>query len=432
MLVIVTAGVVTLAVLLPVILNRYDVVPPPTPSPGANVDVDAYAPGSNWSGQFGDDPTVAVAPDGTVAVAWEGLYELAPPAEPGGVPSFDTMIFVSLSVDQGQRYSPPVPVGGPGTVAAWEPSLSFASNGTLFLAYVNGTNTGNEQIIVVSAAPGHGFGPAAIAARGQDLSRPWLSVLADATVVLAFGYYDFVEWAASDTGGRSFAPASILLQGVLTGGTVWDGHRVTLVGLSDGALSYTTAGLWSVTFNGTGTGSPEIGTPATLTIPFPVSVGGVNMSRPGPVVAAAGGLLYLVYASENESKLSLETSSTNGSTWAGPWTLWTGRGVSIETPAVAPGPDGGILAVGWQSTDGAYWETYAALFSVHTGLLSTPAIVSSADSFPSTVRNWHGTTMALGILGSYEFLVAWGDGRGLSGAYGLTHIYACSVAAELT
>lgn len=431
-LVVVTLCVVTLAVLLPVVLNRYAVAPPPTPSAGANVQVDSYATGSNWTGQFGDDPSVAVAPNGTIAIGWEGLDELSPPSTPGGIPTFDTAIFVSFSHDQGAHYTAPQVVGPPATVAAIEPALAFAPNGTLFVAYTNATNTENEQILVDSAAPGRSFGPGVVAVAGQDLGEERLFVLPSGTLVLAFTYLALVEWTASTNGGRTFTVPTILLEGFLTGGTVWENDRITLVGLSVGALTFTTVSVWSVTFNATGAGPAQMGTAATMSIPYPVSEESANMSRPGPSVTASGSLLYLVYSSDNESELVLQTSSTNGSSWAGPWTLWSGQNLSIETPAVETGPGGNFLGVGWESTQGGHWQTYAAVFSIRSGLLSSPAAVSSAAGFPADVRNWHGWAMGLAILDSAHFVVAWGDGRGLAGTFGLTHIYASTVVAQLS
>ncbi|MGC2289029.1 MAG: hypothetical protein WA688_04140 [Thermoplasmata archaeon] len=429
-LVIVTISVVTLAVLLPVILNRYPIAPAP-PSGGTNVQVDDYASGSTWTGQFGDDPTVAVAPNGTIAIAWEGLDEVAPPSTPGGPPVFTTSIFVSFSGDGGQHYSAPNPVGSSSTVSAFLPSLAFGPNGTLFVAYANATNGYDQEIVVASAAPGQNFTPGIVAEAGQDMGRPWLFVLASGVVVLVFEYNDLVEWAMSVDGGRSFEPPTILLEGLLTGATEWGADEVTLVGLSVGALTFTTVGIWSATFNATGAGVSQMGTAATIAIPYPYSVDAPELARPGPTVTFAGGLLYLLYASANESKLALQTSNTNGTTWAGPWTLWSGRNTSIETPEAQAAPGGTMLALSWASTQGGFWNTYAALYNVRTGLLSAPDTVSSLDGFPASVRNWHGTTMGLAIAGSTQFVVVWGDGRGLGGIYGLTHVYACTLTASL-
>lgn len=430
-LVVVTIVVVAVAILLPMILNS-SVLPPPTPVAGTNVQVDTYAPGSNWSSQYGDDPTVAVAPNGTFAVAWEGLEELAPPASPGAPPTFETLVFVSYSYDQGQRYSVPEPVGSPGTSSAFQPSLAFAPNGTLFLAYANATDSSNQQILVASATPGHAFGPAVAAQRGENLGRPWLFILSTGTLVLAYDYNSFVEWTESTNGGTSFQPSIIGGIGLLTGATLWNGDWITLVGLGLGALTYTTAFVWSITFNATSESTPEIGAPATVTMPYPYSTQAPNMSRPGPSVASLGGTLYLLISSESESRLLLQTSTTNGSAWAGNSTLWSSPNTAIETPVVEAVPGSSLLILSWESTQGGHWETYAALYNVHTGLLSTPVAVSNAAGFPSAVRNWHGTAMGLAIASSTEFVVVWGDGRGLSGTFGLTQIYACTMLAELS
>lgn len=424
-LVIVTAVVVTLAILLPLVYQQP--TPPPTPTPGANVAIDQYAAGSAWAGQFGDDPTVATAPNGTIAVAWEGLDEVAPPGPGGTLPTFTTQVFVSYSDDAGARYSVPVPVGGSTTASAFLPSLAFAPNGTLYLAYDNATDTEDQQILVFSAAPGHGFGPGTVVIAGQDLGKTLLFVFSSGLVGLAFMYSDFVEWTTSTNGATAFGTPTILLEGLLTGGTVWRGDAVTLVGLEAGAQSITTTSMWSVTLNASDPSTEATGAPATVQLPYPYAISLPNLSRPGPVVTAAGGLLYLVYASDNETELALVTSSTNGSSWAGPFLLWSGHNLSVETPAVQTGPSGTTLVIAWQSTAGGYWKTYSALFSVRSGLLSAPATVSSAAGFPAAVRNWHGTTMGLALVGSGRYVVVWGDGRGLDGVYGLTHIVACTL-----
>jgi hypothetical protein len=429
-LVVVTISVVALAVLLPVVLDRIP-MPPPSPSGSTNVEVDSYPAGSSWAGQFGDDPTVAAAPNGTIAVAWEGFDEVAPPSSPGSLPTFTTAIFVSFSSDGGLHYSVPLYAGSPGTVSAFLPSLAFAANGTLFLAYANATNSDDEQIIVTSAAPGENFTPGVLAIQGQELGRPWLLVLPDGDLMLAFEYDTLVEWTASSDGGRLFGPPTILLEGLLTGATLSGGDDVTLVGLSDGASTFTTVSIWSVTFNVSGTGLAEIGDAATITLPYPYSVSLPNTSRPGPTVAFSSGVLYLIYANTSESVLRLQTSTTNGTTWAGPWTLWSARNTSIEMPMAQAAPGGGLLVLGWASTEGGFWKTYSAIYDIHTGLLSSPASVSDSNGFPASVRNWHGTSMGLAITDSTHFVMAWGDGRGLVGTYGLTHVYACTMTASL-
>ena len=430
-LVVVTVAVVTIAIVLPVLLNSM-VLPPPTPTSGANVQVDTYAAGSSWAHQFGDDPTVAVAPNGTIAVAWEGLDELAPPAAPGGLPTFETMVFVSYSYDDGQRYSIPQPVGSPGTSSAFQPALAFASNGTLFVAYANSTNSVNQEILVMAAPAGQGFGPGVAAQRGEYLSSPWLFVLASGTLVLAFDYNNFAEWTDSTNGGTTFPSATIASEGLLTGATVWDGDLLTMVGLGLGALTYTTAFTWSVTINVTSASSPDVGAPGILTMPYPASEVVTNLSRPGPSVASAGGILYLIDSNKSESELSLQTSSTNGSTWSGLKTLWSENDTTVETPVVQSVAGSPLLILSWESTQGGHWGTYAALYNVHTRLLSSPTEASSVAGFPASVRNWHGTEMGLAIASATQFVVVWGDGRGLDGTYGLTQVYACTLLAALT
>lgn len=422
--------VVTLAIILPVIYSRYSTTPPPSPAAGTNVKVDEYVPASAWAGQFGDDPTVAVAPNGTIAVAWEGLNELGPPSSPMGLPSFDTAIFVSYSYDGGAHYSTPLFVGSPGTVAALTPSLAFSSNGTLYVAYVNATNSIDQQIVVKAAPPGQNFSTGVVAETGQVLERPLLFVLSNGSLVLAFQYSDLIEWASSTDGGLAFGAPTVLGLGILTGGTEWGSNEITLVGLSAGATVFTTVGIWSCTFSGTGTGTPVQGNVATITIPYPYSYLLPNLSFPGPTVAEASGLLFVVYAAVNESELRLETSNTNGSDWAGPWTLQSGQNLTFEMPAMVTGPGGSRLALAWQAPRDGFWRTFAALYDVRTGLLSAPEAVSSAPGFSATVRNWHGTGMGLAIANRDQFTVAWGDGRGLNGTFGLTQIYASTLTAQ--
>jgi hypothetical protein len=425
-LVVVTATVVTLAIILPVILKEGS-MPPSPPVAGSNIQLDTYDSGPNWTGQFGDDPTVATAPNGTIAVAWEGFDELAPPSTPAGPPTYTTAIFVSFSSDGGQHYSAPLYVGSPGTVSAGLPSLAFAADGTLFIAYDNATNTDNQQILVASETDGRNFTPGIVAEQGQDLGRPWLSAYPGGALGLAFEYNTFVEWALSTNAGETFGPPAIVLQGFLTGATEWGNGEVTLVGLSAGAYTFTTISMWSVTIGGNGTGTPEIGAAATTVLPYPTSADLPNLSRPGPTVAAVGNLLYLFFANDSETELTLEVSYTNGSTWAGPFKLWTPNGLVIETPVAEASPDGSEVALGWESTQGGFWKAYSAMYDVRTGLLSAPAPVSNMNGFPATVRNWHGTSMGLASTDSSHFVVVWGDGRGLSGTYGLTHVYACTM-----
>jgi hypothetical protein len=363
-----------------------------------------------------------------MAVAWEGLDELVPPPSVGGIPQFTTTIFLSFSTDGGSLFSPPMYVAAPGTTSGLLPALAYAPNGTLYIAYLNATNTDNEQLIVASAAPGMNFTPGVVVYQAQDLEgHPWLKVLPDGEVVLAFDYAGFVEWLSSVNGGRTFDEPTILLQGILTGGTLWESDRVTLVGLSTGADTAVDTGSWTVTFNATGAGGAVIGTGATISFPYPVNDDLPNFSRPGPSITFADGLLYLFFATDNETELAMQTSSTNGSTWAGVADIWSARATTIEMPVVNPAPDGTDLALAWLGTEGGFWKAYSALYDGRTGLLSVPTTVSGANGFPAAVRDWHGITMGFATTGSHQYTLVWGDGRGLSGTYGLTHLYACTL-----
>ncbi|MFZ0830188.1 MAG: hypothetical protein WCB18_05590 [Thermoplasmata archaeon] len=432
-LVLITVAIIALVVWVPVILNQEVAVPPPSPTVGPNVHVDDYATGSGWAGQFGDDPTVAVAPNGTIAVAWEGLYELAPPSTPEGSPNYTTSIFVSESYDGGQEYSTPQLVGAPNTTQAFAPSLAFAPNGTLFVAYENYSANPIGEIIVTSAATGHRFTSLTVAERQESLSEPRIFVLRDGTVILTFNLLGLVEVAASTNGGQSFPLGTEVAQGIVTGATLWDGDLITLVGLNTLAEVVTNVTTWSATFNATGAGSPILGAPGYLTMPdpyFPLNATADAISLPGPTVAAAGGLLYLFYATDNETELVVQVSTTYGASWQVASTLLRAANETFEVPVAQTGLGGKRIVLSWESTQGNFWNTYAALYDVTTGLFSGPTLVSSADGFAASVRSWHGYAMGLAIEGSAECVAVWGDGRGLNGAAGLTHIFAATLTAE--
>jgi hypothetical protein len=430
-LVVAVVTVVALAVLLPAIYNR-NPLPPAPPLAGPNVQLDDYASGPTWAGQYGDDPTVAVAPNGTVAVAWEGFDEISPPPSPSSAPAaYNNAIFVSFSGDGGQHYSAPFFVGAPGTDAAFTPALAFAPNGTLFVAYDNATNTENEQIVVAAETDGKNFTPGVIAEQGQLVDSPWLAVLPNGELVLAFQYSGFVEWASSTNGGRTFGAPTILLEGVFTAGTVRPPAEVTLVGISSDSAFPTPISMWSVTFNALTVGPSLLGTGATTVVPYiPFDLMLPNLSRPGPTVTSLGSELYLFYTANNETELAMQISSTNGSTWAGPYILWNPHNTTIETPVVEAAPDADFLVLAWESTQGGFWKTYSAVYNAQTGLLSSPVTVSDEDGFSAKVRNWHGHSMGLATTGSTRFAVVWGDGRGLTGTFGLTHVYASTLTAS--
>jgi hypothetical protein len=431
-LVVAIVTVVTLAILLPTIYDRAP-LPPAPPSAGSNLQLDNYSSAPSWAGQYGDDPTMAVAPNGTIAVAWEGFDELSPPSSPGGAPAaYDTAIFVSFSADGGQQYSAPFFVGSPGTDAAYQPSLAFAPNGTLYVAYVNATNTDNEQIVVAAEANGQNFTPGVVVVGGQLIEHPWLAALPNGDLVLAFQYSGFVEWALSTDGGQTFAAPTILLQGVFNAGTVRPPAEVTLVGISSASAYPTPVSIWSVTFNALGTGSPLFGTGATTVVPYPpFEQSYPNLSRPGPTVTSLGDQLYLFFTADNETELAMQTSGTNGSTWSGPYVLWKPHNTTIETPAVEAAPGGTYLALAWESTQGGFWKTYSAMYDTQTGLLSSPGVVSNEDGFSANVRNWHGNSIGFAATGSTHFVVVWGDGRGLTGTFGLTHVFCSTLTAPI-
>ncbi|MGH7436550.1 MAG: sialidase family protein [Polyangiaceae bacterium] len=262
----------------------------------ADAAADRDAPPSEWgpvslssspATSFESETQLAVAPDGTIAVAWIGIGTRAP----------GSWISYRFSSDGGATFSPIRDVTLPGGLAGSDPALAVDASGNFYLAMVGehlARATVDYTQIFVAAAPAGTttFGtPVEVTSSTQTLTNdhPKIHVTAAGTIVVAYGEFP------SPTSTTSVGRAATSLDG----------------------------------------GSWQIRTIAGA--PYAV---GANFFW----LCEGTGILYTTYLEETatESHVALRSSSDDGATWSAASTvvsLATEIPASLDPGCVASGDD---------------------------------------------------------------------------------------------
>ena len=409
-----------------------------TPISGpVNVQIDHYPAGSNYSGQYGDEPYVTVAPNGTIYVVWIGYDLIAPPSPNQSYPTFATAIWIASSSDGGRSYSTPDQVSPPAELFAFDPSVAVLPDGAIAVAWGNNSApSGLDSIVVATLAPGaKDFTDHVPIGQTFGLDRPWISSSPNGTLFLAYalylgasGYFVAVYWTESEDSGATFSYPQLLMPGwpaaVVPGpsGTFWVSALDPFA--TQGADGWTSSHVDVGTVDLTN-GTSSLSLMVNITQPYPLDFTLTKEWHPGPSLAVMGSRVVVAYATENATELVWNESADGGGTWS-PGTILEGEGgASFRMPWVFP--LGNDFALSWESNSTGYWNTYSAVFDPNGTPVGPVVMVSSQNGYPGTVLNWHGDFIGAAAIGSTQYVVLWGDGRGLTNIYGLGHIYGAVV-----
>jgi hypothetical protein len=406
---------------------------PTSPGPPNNVRLDLYPNGSSYSGEYGDEPFVASAPNASLDVAWIGYHLMAEPTSPSAPANYSTEIWWASSSNAGKTYSTPIPVSLPTEEYSFDPSIAVLANGTVAVAWVNTTAVnGTYTIDVATRAPGAPGFTVRTVESGRGLDRPWLCAGTNGTLLLVYEAAGTdLFWTVSPNGGATFGtPRVVLLHALPTAVAAGPGNTFYVAALgeelyaengTDGPLPAEIE-VASVNISSNSVSSSIV---ATVWMAHPLDFLLANESHPGPAIAYAGGDLVVVYTADNDSELLWSESADGGTSWSSPAILAQGAGSLFEMPWVATVD--GRIATAWESNAGGFWNTYSATYLPQGSPSGSPVEVSSANGYPADVMNWHGDFLSIAATSGGRYVVAWADGRGLPDIYGLDHIYAATL-----
>lgn len=368
-----------------------------------NVEVDRFSGPPN-AGPEGVEPDVAVAPNGTIGIAWIGVTPIVPTLYFNQTTNFTTGIWYAESSDGGLSFSRPVLVSG-SCQQCVDPSIVYGHNGTVFICYLS-TPSATHTVMMAYQLPGQtGFTNLSVAT-GPYLDRPWIKVASSGTLAVAYDSPNGIYLAQSPETSPSFSQAVLILnlEGIVASfGPAPSGGDYFGV-LTDGQVNFATL--------------PEGAMEATAPTTIPINVTGSLgtqapvLSKPGPSVVESNSETFMAYVSNNDTSLWLVTSTDLGGTWGAPRLISAAGNGTLAMPELAVNPAGNALVIVWLGGNDGYWNTYAAALSPQSGTLSTTIRVSSENGYMNDVRSWHGDFLGVAFDGNFTAVTAWSDGRG--------------------
>jgi hypothetical protein len=395
-----------------------------TSSTVPNLQIDRF-PNNGSASPQGDEPSVAVSPNGTIGIAWIRFNPIVPTLYFNQDSNFTTQIWYADSFDGGHSFSLPRLVSGGGTECV-DPSVAFEPNETVLVSYLC-TPSKNHTVFLAREYPTRpGFSNVTVAA-DLYLDRPWTAVTPDGYVDIAFANeYSIPLLTRAPESNLSFSSpfAFVDLQGEIT----------SLSAAASGAIDVgiqTGMGVAFASWSGAVT-------PAPVTITVPVTTFGSLgtevpvLSEPGPALARSSQTVFLTFVTDNDTNLVLRVSQDGGLSWGSNLTVDQSPTGPIEMPGVAVNPSGTSAVVTWRDGTSGHWNTFARAYSPSNASFSAIERISSSDGFPSSVRSWHGDFLGIASVNETQVCIAWSDGRGgISPDVGFGHIYAAIVAVNL-
>jgi hypothetical protein len=404
---------------------------PPAAEPGARAthlsEVSRGCPGQNA------EPIEAVARPAFVYVAWIGC---------GG-------IGFARSTDGGLHFSTPMLVPGSQSVglrASWDPALTVAPNGTVYVAYMLRKRTGLTPVVAASFDHGASFPQVAQVAptvKGNFGDRDFVAVGRSGRVYVTWDYGPIgksVKIACAPHGSCYFTAGDLnaVIQASTDGGKTWGpitpvGPRFPRNGGISAPVLTQPDGRVDVLYLGHFVGMPPGDKLSQGHEFFTSSATGGSWPRhphelwprEGPIALPvwwidgnlatdAGGILYAAWDTQTAGgDIGWLTWSVNhGRTWAVPVRVTPGHSHAMHLVQVTGGPRG-VAYVGWQtSASPAGYATYLRPFSIRRGWLAKAVKVSPRYGNP---RVWPGDTIGLaGLPRSGHLPVTWGSAPGTS------------------
>ena len=408
--------------------------PPSSPTTPANIQVDRYPAGSSYTGQYGDEPYIARAPNGTAYVAWIGYDLLGSTIYLPSGQNFTTSIWLSSSATDGQTYSQAIRLSPASEPYAFDPSIAILPNGTILVAWLNETLSGPYSVVLATLFPGARTFSLSVPVVGYYLDRPWITSSSNGTVFLTYNQFTSsvsasTFWTVSYDGGQSFSPPRFLTGVTVTtaivagsAGTLYVAGFVQNPDFVDGP---TQATFWVARVDTLNETTTSVVSVATTWLPYPIGFTFGNESWPGPALTVVGDTLVVVYSADNASELVSKVSTDGGSAWSAPAVLERASGVLFYMPWLTPLNSEAALA--WRDTAQGSWNTYTAVLNTANESLGGIHRVNSQPGYPASVLNWHGDFLGAVSVSSTTYVVVWGDGRNLPNVYGLNHIYSATI-----
>jgi hypothetical protein len=318
------------------------------------------------------DPTVAVAPNGTVYAAFMSSANYP---------------VVEASFDHGATFTQTADVVPPGSGYFGDrPFIAVAPDGTVYVTWDYGPDAGNVQtlcsptgscsfsngelnaVIEKSTDGGKTFG--GFTAIGPDY--PTMGGFAAPLLVDPNGRVDALyEGHQTDAGTYALHPGYEYFTDSSDGGATWPSSTVQV--------------------------RPDAGTLALA-----------NWWINGSIAIDAGGTLYATWDTQTSSSDIgwLSYSTDNGATWSAPTHVTTDNSTAAHIMEVTGGP-AGTAYVGWQtSAPSQGYATYLQTFSTTSGLVGTPQQISTNYGTSSV---WPGDTFGLTTLPNNQLAVSWGS-----------------------
>lgn len=412
-----------------------------------NVQVDSLAPGATFPWAYtketvqGVQPSVAVGAEGQVYASWIGFSTSSPQVYPSSAQGFRTQILFAASTDGGRSYSAPVEVSNstsPLSYSCFDTSTAVAPNGTLvYVAYACYSQGGFATTIFVAAgragaSGGFSFTQNAVSV-GVGFSSPWIMVSKSGGVYLAWDSAYALYWSTvrpNMTIGRPSSNAFPTEYGWTTGAALLPNGTIAVVAYGysrPNQANSTISVLYAPLSRDAHSGKLDWTSVANLTVPSSMYVGGPVPFFPGPALTmTSGGTPYIAYASGVGHSLLLTWLVPGGPSWSSPVVLGSSQNGTVESPALASGGSGVIVAT-WMGNATGAWDAYVSAYQTSAPKLSGPIVLSSAPGFASGPMTWHGDFMSVAQLSGSSFVAMWSDGRGVPDYYGYGHIYSSLV-----
>jgi len=418
----------------------------PTYSVGTITEVSASCSGQNAEVEQAADPVL-----GYVYEAWMGCKGIA----------------FARSTDGGRHFEAPISLPGSAAsnVNAWDPTVTVASDGTVYAAFMVAKSS--QWYPVVAASFDHGMTfPQVASLLPPDAKnwgdRPFIATGSDGTVYVTWDYgpeRTSVTYLCAAAGSCAFATGdlNVVIQRSTDRGASWSrmspispgfpasgGDSAPLVVEPSGRIDVLYQG-YQITNPTTFTMNPaysyftaSVDQGATWSAPVRVGAQGGTMSLAewwidGDIGIDAAGNLYATWDTQGTNADGsandlgwLSFSTDHGQRWSAPLQAPADR-LGVPHIIQVAGGGSGIAYVGWLSdSDPRGYAQYLRAFSVSHGWLSEPVQVSTEFGDPSV---WPGDTFGISSLPGNHVVLSWGSDTPTTGK--TSEIFAADVTVQL-
>jgi hypothetical protein len=347
------------------------------------------------------------------------------------------------STDGGATYSAAAEL--PGSSGAWDPAIAVGPTGIVYVSYM--LKSGGFEFPVVSASFDQGASFTQTTAltppaTGNWGDRDFIAVGPDGTIYVTWDYgpdASKVQLLCSPTGSCAFSAGDLnaVIQKSTDGGKTWGpitsiepnfplGGGFSAPVLVDPSGNVDALYWGHQTDSGTDalhpgfeyfTRSTDGGTTWPASPPaLDPSAGSIALPTwwiDGDLAIDSGGTLYATWDTQTSAGDIgyLAFSTDSGTTWSAPVRVTPDTDSAMHNVQVIGGGPG-IAYVAWQtSAPSQGYATYLQAFSTATGLVGSPAQISTAYGNPSV---WPGDTFGLATLPGGKIALSWGGANGTS------------------